>query len=983
MGRIMILYAIVLQVISTGYSQNVNKRFEEKLSLYHKSQQHIVSPINLLNPDKYEFFTINDRGDIIKRLMTRKEIQSIVAGSETKEFTLNRLEVPQGIIGNIVSNIKNVLNTELLTKDMQSPQHDTVQMADVATNEDINDDFNKLDSKNISSYQNKSDEGTTDITPDTATKPIIEKGTGLFDMTDSTVSVTEPQSNTVSNIQMTNDDTLKNENTESTETTTERYLEIEPDAINTSTDINNILTTGHVEREDIADANSTVMSQTYDVTTDTTINVSTDDMMSESVQPTYVGNMFDVETTAEDQPMKYTETTTEEMELSSTYQPNFEYTSNLLSDTYNFEMTTKQNEAQNSIFQIIEFLKDRDQEAIIQNLVNDNQPQTTDAESTVATTDFTIFTTMSPETDLTESTHHSDFDESDTTDAAFPTNIVLDNDTPMAPETNDVSPSTENPPDSLIELLHNNSLSIAEVVLRISNLPNASTNAMAAEPDVSVISHLLNNPTKNMAMYVNETATVASILNYAPTTEASDTLHELPEDFSVQEDVFQSVLSISNELNRDVSIYENLGEIDGAHLTQSKNSLGGTEWIEGLDDMDDDENDELDQFFERCNTIGIRMYNAVSSKNVSEDKRNFVYSPFATLSILSMLHLGAKGKSAEDINKIIGLDDMSSFNPHLIFKSISDSVEHNTVESFFIRMLFSEDGKGKLLNFFKNKVKQFYSGFAEEISFTNSTYLVDRIDQLMSNYSSEIEFFKHNSNVLFVPPLCLMSFNSFLIGETARNLDEIFFHVIDHQGTRKLRMLPAVTFSDNFVAGYITEMDITAAKIMSTERDISITLLMPGKQGGTLKSDSLANLETLIFNDDFSSKIDFLVRNIKPKSVKHLQVPQFEYEAFLDMTETLKILGLKDLFQNNTSNFQGIQESTATPLYLSQILQYNKLSFGNAYVTEHTSTTQSEPENIEHSTNSFVMKYDKPFIFIVEHNPTSMLLYLGRFNPVE
>lgn len=35
----------------------------------------IASPINLLNPDRYEFYTFNNEGELIKRLMTLEEIQ--------------------------------------------------------------------------------------------------------------------------------------------------------------------------------------------------------------------------------------------------------------------------------------------------------------------------------------------------------------------------------------------------------------------------------------------------------------------------------------------------------------------------------------------------------------------------------------------------------------------------------------------------------------------------------------------------------------------------------------------------------------------------------------------------------------------------------------------------------------------------------------------------------------------------------------------
>lgn len=79
----------------------------------------VASPINLLNPDRYEFYTFNDNGDLIKRLMTVKEIQSIVAGGagegnmmahHTSQLENQKIE---NNVEDIVSNVQRVLSNEV------------------------------------------------------------------------------------------------------------------------------------------------------------------------------------------------------------------------------------------------------------------------------------------------------------------------------------------------------------------------------------------------------------------------------------------------------------------------------------------------------------------------------------------------------------------------------------------------------------------------------------------------------------------------------------------------------------------------------------------------------------------------------------------------------------------------------------------------------------------------------------------------------
>lgn len=80
----------------------------------------VASPINLLNPDRYEFYTFNDSGELVKRLMTMKEIQSIVAGGETDGALLMQNspfshlhQDPNANIQDIVTNVQNVLQREM------------------------------------------------------------------------------------------------------------------------------------------------------------------------------------------------------------------------------------------------------------------------------------------------------------------------------------------------------------------------------------------------------------------------------------------------------------------------------------------------------------------------------------------------------------------------------------------------------------------------------------------------------------------------------------------------------------------------------------------------------------------------------------------------------------------------------------------------------------------------------------------------------
>ncbi|CAB3364614.1 Hypothetical predicted protein [Cloeon dipterum] len=48
------------------------------------SADHLASPPSLMSPDRYEFYTFNDEGDLVKRLMTMDEIQGLIAGESVE-----------------------------------------------------------------------------------------------------------------------------------------------------------------------------------------------------------------------------------------------------------------------------------------------------------------------------------------------------------------------------------------------------------------------------------------------------------------------------------------------------------------------------------------------------------------------------------------------------------------------------------------------------------------------------------------------------------------------------------------------------------------------------------------------------------------------------------------------------------------------------------------------------------------------------------
>lgn len=208
---------------------------------------------------------------------------------------------------------------------------------------------------------------------------------------------------------------------------------------------------------------------------------------------------------------------------------------------------------------------------------------------------------------------------------------------------------------------------------------------------------------------------------------------------------------------------------------------------------------------------------------------------------LAMLFLGARGRTSGEINDMLHMDDVVTFNPHALLRNISESVSDKNSDvvysNVFVRELISERSKGNILPFFKEKVHQFYSGSIEVVNFSNVNDIIRRrINSLMKRYTGgkTSEYLK-TSNVWVKPPLAGVSANLFETDcskASKKDRDgEMFFQVLPAIRQRRLIPIPAVVWKNGFSAGYDIELDATAVAIGLSKNVVSTIFVMPGQQG--------------------------------------------------------------------------------------------------------------------------------------------------------
>ncbi|CAJ1081852.1 leukocyte elastase inhibitor-like [Xyrichtys novacula] len=384
-------------------------------------------------------------------------------------------------------------------------------------------------------------------------------------------------------------------------------------------------------------------------------------------------------------------------------------------------------------------------------------------------------------------------------------------------------------------------------------------------------------------------------------------------------------------------------------------------------------------------------------KQLSEDdqKANVFFSPFSISSALAMVMLGARGNTAAQMLEVLGFNERDQ--PKKTEEEEQMQMQMQSQQTGGVKDVHAEFGN--LLTLL-NDPSALYSLvtanrlYGEQSFKFHESFLAD----IKAHYSAELESedFKTKAeeariNINTWVKEKTQGKISDLLSQGAINeltklvlVNAIYFKgtweqifdkelTIDHpfriskSDTKTVKMM---CMEKSFFYNSIPELNIKILEVPYKGRELSMLIFLPDDI-----EDDTTGLEKL--------QKELTYQNFEQwtEKMNHGQVevkfPRFKLEETYSMVETLKKLGMTDLFSSLRSDFSGM--SPVKGLAVSEVVHKAFVDV-NEEGTEAAAATGITMETLMgYIGKPFSFVADHPFLFFIKHKPSNTVLFAGRY----
>lgn len=346
----------------------------------------------------------------------------------------------------------------------------------------------------------------------------------------------------------------------------------------------------------------------------------------------------------------------------------------------------------------------------------------------------------------------------------------------------------------------------------------------------------------------------------------------------------------------------------------------------------------------------LELYKILSSH---DKKSNIVISPLSIALGLSQLMLGSSGKTREDMLKIMygGIQD-----PECVHHAIKNLTKYNSFlianEIFFSKDIsLKEEFTKQSERFYGAKGKQLKNNKTKNLSLINN-WVSSKTNGLITKMFKELPDFQLMLiNVIHYQGKWMNRFNPSLTKKDA-------FQTISLSTVRVPMMnndkYPLQSIRDTHLEAHVGRLPLSD--------NCSLIIFLPFSH----EKDALKNVESHLTEEN----VNLLMTQLEEKSPRATSVsfPKLKLKSDFGLTETLRLLGLYELFEN--PDFCALSDSTE--LAISDVHHHAVLEINEdgAKAVAATSVTVARTMSL--------FSVQKPFLYILVNDKNKIPIVIGR-----
>ncbi|XP_076833526.1 glia-derived nexin [Brachyhypopomus gauderio] len=366
---------------------------------------------------------------------------------------------------------------------------------------------------------------------------------------------------------------------------------------------------------------------------------------------------------------------------------------------------------------------------------------------------------------------------------------------------------------------------------------------------------------------------------------------------------------------------------------------------------------------ERGSDLGLKVFQLVVQEKPQE---NVVLSPHGVASVLGMLLPGAHGDTKRQL--LMGLQYKKK-GPYKMLQKLHKTLtsKSNGELVTIANALFPQEGFSMRSEFLAANRDNFQCD-NRTLDYRNPQASADVINEWVRNRTKGHISSLVRADMLDPVLTRLVAVNS------------IYF-----KGLWKTRFLPQSTKMRTFTGGdgqsykvpMMSQVSIFNTGMASTPDGVSYKVIELPYRGNSVsmfvalpqeKSTPLADILPLLS----TATVQEWTKEMRPWKMR-LLMPKFTAEAEVDLEGPLSALGITYIFHEGKADFRHLGSE---PVYVSKALQKAKIEVNEDGTKASAATTAIL---MARSSPPWVV-IDRPFLFLIRHNPTGTILFAGQIN---